>query len=239
MRSRFSLRSNATEIMDDLNCSGEEVNQTLLELEVINKWLGGNKVTIGGIKKLLGKRKVDETISVADIGCGGGDILKEIADWGKQQKISLRLTGIDANQNIISFAKKNTLDYPEINFITQNVFSDDFAKSKYDIVVATLFTHHFTKKELGALFQIIERQSKFGVVINDLHRHWLAYYSIRLLAQCFSKSSMFKFDAPLSVLRAFRRHDLESIMDEAGIKNYELRWMWAFRWQLIIQSRLA
>jgi hypothetical protein len=45
---------------------------------------------------------------------------------------------------------------------------------------------------------------------------------------------MVKYDAPLSVQRAFKRNELELILEKAGIMNYKLRWKWAFRWQLII-----
>ena len=83
MTTRFSQRAETVEIMDDLQCSGEVVNQTLRELEIINRWLGGNAVTISGIKRLaLEKTEGSNKITIADIGCGGGDILKEIAWWG-------------------------------------------------------------------------------------------------------------------------------------------------------------
>lgn len=48
---------------------------------------------------------------------------------------------------------------------------------------------------------------------------------------------MVKFDAPLSVLRAFTKNEWITILKEAGIKDYSLRWKWAFRWQLIIKTK--
>jgi len=50
----FSKRSDDVEIMDDLACAGEVVNQTLREIENINRLLGGNYVTVDGVKKALG-----------------------------------------------------------------------------------------------------------------------------------------------------------------------------------------
>lgn len=234
----FSKRSNQMEIMDDLDCNGEVVNQTLKELEVINKWLGGNQVTIAGIKQLINGIAVKE-ISIVDLGCGSGDMLKQIADWGRKNKLKLNLTGIDANPNIIDFAKSNTNSYPEINYAIQNVFSEDFTQRKADIIITTLFTHHFNNEELVGLIKNLVKQSRKGVVINDLHRHWLAYYSIKMLTSIFSKSAMVKYDAPLSVLRAFSRQELTRIMQKAGINDYKLHWKWAFRWQLIVPGSLA
>ncbi|MCR9083850.1 MAG: SAM-dependent methyltransferase, partial [Cyclobacteriaceae bacterium] len=48
----FTQRSTQKEWMDDLECEGEVLEQTLKELKTINRWLGGNHVTTDGIQKL-------------------------------------------------------------------------------------------------------------------------------------------------------------------------------------------
>jgi hypothetical protein len=53
MANPFSQRSEQVEIMDDLSCSGKIVDQSLTELDIINKWLGGNEVTINALDQLL------------------------------------------------------------------------------------------------------------------------------------------------------------------------------------------
>ncbi len=232
----FNHRSKDLEIMDNLRCTGEVVNQTLRELEVINHWLGGNRVTLDGIELLLKRQHFDRPLSIVDLGCGGGDILKLIVPWAKKHKITTQLRGIDANPNIIDFASTHAKKYPEITFETVNILSENFQKRKFDIVLATLFTHHFSDHQLVEMLRALKRQAQIGIVINDIHRHWLAFYSIRILTWLFSKSVMVKFDAPLSVLRAFQRNELESILAKAEIKHFTLRWKWAFRWQLIIPS---
>lgn len=226
-------RSTDLEIMDDLDCHGEVVDQTLRELETINRLLGGDYVTIRGIARLLKGTPKDKVVTIADCGCGGGDLAVKIVQWGKKNGYSIRVEGIDANPHIIEFAKKNTASTPEVSYQVLDVFSDDFRKREYDIVVATLFVHHFSSDQLVGLFHSMSRQARRGVVINDIHRHPFAYHSIRLLTRYFSRSAMVKFDAPLSVRRAFIRGDLEDIMSKAKINKYTLRWLWAFRWQLI------
>lgn len=232
----FSHRSTAMEIMDDLTCSGEVVYQTLRELEFINRWLGGNQVTLGGVKKLLssssGSQGLWGAISIADLGCGGGDMLKLLAEWGRNNNITLTLIGIDANPHIIDFARKNCQHYKEISFEMCDIFTLDFQQAKYDIITGTLFYHHFQNDVLVKFFSRLKHQARIGFVINDIHRHWLPYYSILLLTKLFSKSDMVKFDAPLSVLRAFTKKDLADILLKAGIQQYQLKWKWAFRWQV-------
>ncbi|NOT75432.1 MAG: methyltransferase domain-containing protein [Cyclobacteriaceae bacterium] len=225
----FSNRSSAIEIMDDLDCHGEVVDQTLRELEFINRWLGGNAVTLEGIKKLF-KTSKKEKLHIADLGCGGGDMLKLLADWGRRNNISLQLTGIDANPHIIAFAKNNCQSYPEISFETLDIFSSNFESRKFDIVMGTLFYHHFSQQMLIDFFTKLRHQVNVGIIINDIHRHWLAYHSIRLLTKFFSKSAMVKFDAPLSVLRAFTKREMIDILNQSGLVPFKLKWKWAFRW---------
>lgn len=233
MRNKFSYRSKEVEVMDDLDGSGPEMKQTLQELDIINRKLGGNKVTIDGLEQLIKKNLPPRPITIADIGCGGGDILKAIAKWAINRKCEVVLTGIDANPNIVAFARRNAVKYPQIKFEVINIFSGAFKKQTYDIVICSLFTHHFKDEQLVTLFAALKRQARVGVVINDLHRHWLAYYSIKILVNVLSKSPMVRHDAPVSVLRAFRKAELKRILRAAGIKHYSLKWMWAFRWQLI------
>jgi 2-polyprenyl-3-methyl-5-hydroxy-6-metoxy-1,4-benzoquinol methylase len=230
-QSKFSQRSAGIEIMDDLNCEGEVVHQTLRELEFINRTLGGNAVTVDGVKKLVSESK-ETSIRVLDLGCGGGDMLKLLRRRirGKNTYI-----GIDANPHIVEYARLHNSD-PDISFETANIFSDEFKQKTCDVAIATLFFHHFSDEQLVLIFSQLKKQARLGIVINDLHRHPLAYYSIKLLTKLFSNSSMVKFDAPLSVLRGFSRKELQFILLLAGIDNYTLRWKWAFRWQIVIKS---
>ena len=82
----------------------------------------------------------------------------------------------------------------------------------------------------------MHQNAEKGFFIADLHRHPLAYYSIKWLTGLFSKSYLVKNDAPLSVLRGFSRKEWESLLTKAGIKNYSIRWKWAFRWLIIVEK---
>lgn len=221
-------RSAELEIMDDLDCHGEVVDQTLRELEVINRLLGGDDVTIDGVRKIA---KGHKDVSIADYGCGGGDLAMKIIQ--SMPDLKVKIEGIDANPHIIDFARENCKKFKDITFRVLDVFSN---KTRYDIIVATLFIHHFTDEQLVTLFKSMKEHSRLGVVINDIHRHPFSYFSIKWLTALFSKSAMVKFDAPLSVRRAFKRNELIDVLRKADIDSYVLTWKWAFRWQLVITN---
>ncbi|MBF9251699.1 methyltransferase domain-containing protein [Pontibacter sp. 172403-2] len=226
-------RSNQRELMDDLTLSGEELRRNLQELEVINNWLGGHKVVLDALNKLTAKYK-NQPLRIADIGCGGGDTLKSIAGWARRKGIAVELTGVDANAFMVAYARQRCAAFPEISMAQYDVFSEAFAQQQYDVVVCSLFCHHFTDAQLVHMFSQLYRQAQLAVIINDLHRHWFAYYSIKYITIVLSGSHLVQHDAPLSVWRAFSRQDLEQLVQRAGISKYTLRWMWAFRWQLVL-----
>ncbi len=232
----FSKRSTKVELMDDLDCQGEVINRTLVELEIINTWLGGNDVTISGVKNLLKKIPQGSKIHIGDLGCGGGDMIVKLHTFLSRQQYKPTFLGIDANPNIIAFARENSKRNDDIAFETVDIFSEEFRKLNFDIAIGTLFFHHFNADQLSSFFRQLLNQVRVGIVINDIHRHWFAYYSIKWLTGLFSKSPMVINDAPLSVLRAFSKRELEEILQNAGSTTYTIRWKWAFRWQVIIEK---
>jgi len=228
----FSKRSYQKELIDDLNCDGDELRQTLRELKTINKLLGGNKVTTGGIGKLLKGSRLKE-VSIADIGCGGGDMIRVMYDWSQKKQIHTNFIGVDANPNTIAMAADNLRDLANVRFDVADVFGPHFQQQQVDIITCTLFTHHFTGEELVRMFRSFRNKATTGIVVNDLHRHPLAFYSIKILTRLFSRSRLVINDAPISVQRGFRKNELEEILRKAGWEKFRIRWHWAFRWQVV------
>jgi 2-polyprenyl-3-methyl-5-hydroxy-6-metoxy-1,4-benzoquinol methylase len=226
----FTIRSNEAEMMDDFTLGHEIINPIMDELEVVNKLLGGYSVFFNAFSKL----RLANGMIISDWGCGGGDSLRVLASWARKKKLNLKFVGVDATATAIEYARQKATDYPEIDFIHTDVFSDKLRPAQFDIVISSLFTHHFEDENWIALIKKMLDCSSYAVVVNDLHRHWFAYHSIGVITQIFSKSAMVKHDSKLSVLRGFTQQELITLLRKAGINHYQLKWKWAFRWQLII-----
>lgn len=220
----LSKRSYIEELLDRNDIPFAEIKKNMQELGIINTLLGGHKITITAAKKLIQNKK---KITICEIGCGGGDNLAAIYK-SLPKNISVKYIGIDIKQECIDFAKQEAKNNFTAEWIVSD-YKDVFFKQKPDIIFSSLFCHHFTEEQLVHQLKWMKENSTTGFFINDLHRHPVAYYAIKLLTTIFSRSYLVKNDAPLSVARGFKKKEWKKMLVAAGIANYTIQWKWAFR----------
>jgi 2-polyprenyl-3-methyl-5-hydroxy-6-metoxy-1,4-benzoquinol methylase len=225
----YKKRSLQKEILDQNNIAFADIALNMKELEFINSKLGGHSITIKGFKELLKEKK---EVSVCEIGCGGGDNLSAIFRYCTRHNIDVSFTGIDINKDCIAFAKENS-KIKNVNFIVSDYKKITFESEKPDIIFSSLFCHHFTDDELVEMMIWMKNNSTLGFFINDLHRHPIAYHFIKMATRIFSKSYLVKNDAPISVLRGFKKNEWKQILHKAGFEKFSIRWKWAFRYLII------
>lgn len=223
----LSHRSYQKELMDGEDIPFKDMAITLEELNVVNSRLGGHTITCKGVNSLL--KDNAESVTVCEIGCGGGDNLKAIQKKFNSASTKINFIGIDINPECIQYAREK---YPELNcrWICSDYARVNFDTVKPDIIFSSLFCHHFTDEQLIFMLRWQNENSNLGFFINDLHRHWLAYYLIKYITKFFSKSYLVKHDAAVSVARGFKKQEWRAYFKAAGLKNYAISWQWAFRY---------
>lgn len=226
-------RSYQKELMDGDDISFAAMAQTLKELNIINTRLGGHAITLKGVKEL---REGITPLTICEIGCGGGDNLFAIYKYCTKNNIPVSFIGIDMNAECIAFAKQQ---YPQLpcQWICSDYEVVNFGENKPGIIFSSLFCHHFTDEQLVIMLQWLKQNSRHGFFINDLQRHWLAYYLIKYITKFFSKSYLVKNDACLSVARSFRKNDWQQLFQQAGIGHFTINWKWAFRWLVTSENK--
>lgn len=228
-------RSKAPEMMDDFSLEGEELRDALDKLAGINKLLGGNRVTLQAVEELIRSRPGQKKFKVVDIGCGNGDMLRLLADFARKRSLDFELLGIDANAFTVAHAASLSAPYSNISYRCADVFQDT-SDEQFDIVLCTLTLHHFSDREILDLLRIYKSKAALGLVINDLHRSKTAYYLFKAVCFVFGLNRMSREDGLTSILRAFKKEDLQRYSRELGAPKVSIRWKWAFRYQWIIRT---
>jgi hypothetical protein len=102
---------------------------------------------------------------------------------------------------------------------------------EYDIVVCSLFLHHFDPSEAVAILRHMASTRRL-VLVNDLRRGvggWLlAWAGARILTRC----RVVHVDGPLSVAGAYTCAEARELARDAGLTGATVRRRWPCRWLL-------
>jgi ubiquinone/menaquinone biosynthesis C-methylase UbiE len=227
MLPEFKYRSSEKELMDSPAIAKKLLIRNLLELDFLNRRLGGHTITIQGIRQLV--RLKDNPYHIADLGCGSGETLKCIARWAKSHSYKVRLTGVDINKDAIELLNHKCRGYSEITGIVCDYKTFLLSAVNVDIIHCSLFCHHLSDAELSELIRLIKAKARVGFIINDLQRSLLAWFAVRIFTAVLNGSKIARNDGPVSVLRGFREEELESLLRKQQVLNYSIRRKWAFR----------
>ncbi|MEZ4830339.1 MAG: methyltransferase domain-containing protein [Bacteroidia bacterium] len=238
IRPQFDRRTTLSEVMDDPSLSGQTLESELDNLDKINRLLGGKGVILQAVKEVVPNLANAETtiLEIADLGCGGGDILRQIARWAGKSGAKVKLWGLDFNSACIRYAQQKSLKFPEIEYKNADVFSGEIADNSYDIVICSLFLHHFPDERQEEIYRQLQRISRGAVIVNDLQRHWLPFFLFRMVTWVFRAPAVVRYDGLISIMRGFSRKDLAQMMVTLGIQKWRIRWKWAFRYQLVFYT---
>jgi ubiquinone/menaquinone biosynthesis C-methylase UbiE len=221
-------RRDTPELMDEPSVDPGSLARALSELSVINRWLGGDRVSRLGVRRILPSIPHAGEVSVLDVGSGGSDLERALAPLDRP----FAITALDLNPLAGEYARKNGRN---VSVVVGSAHALPFADRSFDIAHASLFLHHCNTGEARRLLERLSRVARYGIVINDLHRHAFALGAITVLTRLFSRSHLVRNDAPVSVTRGFIRQELEDILPPLPADAVSLSRRWAFRWCLTIR----
>ncbi len=234
---KLSSRSDEKEYIDDPLIDAKLLRQTYQELKIINICTLGYWPTMSTVNYFLTRHGQNRTIKILDIGCGDGEVLRRIEDYGQKKSFALELTGIDLNPEVISAASELTIS--KINFIQGDIF-DHSEDQSYDIIINSLTMHHLSNQEIVKLIQWMTTHARVGWSISDLHRRAFAYYFAIGFVKLARLNHVICHDAPLSVARSFRRRDWVDILTQAklNLNATEISWYPNFRYEIRYEKSL-
>ncbi|XLS30469.1 methyltransferase domain-containing protein [Flavobacteriaceae bacterium M23B6Z8] len=231
----LSRRSHDPEIMDNLEQPLSNLEEVLDDINQVNQLLGGFKITIHAVEKLI-KEYPKKSYTIVDFGCAEGKMLRLLAKMGRRKGHKLKLIGIDLNQDSISIARARSSSFPEISYLQEDIFKTDFNQLECDIIICTLTMHHFDDGSISKFISHFIKSASIGIIINDLQRSAIAYYLFTLFSVIFIKTRVAKIDGLISIRRGFRKSELMTLASRFPEATHQIQWKWAFRYLWIIQK---
>lgn len=214
--SGFAHRLVAREILDDPVDDLDELEGSLHDIELANRWLGGREPVLREVGRL-------RPSTLLDVGTGSADIPLALARRAERRGRPLAITALDASAQIIGLARKRTGGHPALNFAIADALTLPFADGSFDVVTCNLALHHFDPPEARMLLAELRRVARRTPLVCDLRRSLPAYLGAYLFSRLVSANRLTRNDAPLSVRRAYTPAEAAALAREAGWRDVRVR----------------
>ena len=214
----------APEIMDDPGQSEADFSAALDGLETLNRITFAHPPMLGVLERVVAEGGLS-SLSVLDVGAGGGDALRAIARWGARRGIALDLWGLDRSP----WAERHAMARgTQARWITADL-CDLPADRRFDVVLCSLFAHHLDDPTLVRFLRWLPAHATRRWLVLDLHRHRIPWAAVWAGTRLMRMHPMVVHDGPVSIMRGFTRDDWRRLVAEAGVQA-EIRWVLPFRW---------
>ena len=204
------------EMMDRPQPVSAELERDLENIRELNRWFGSYALISMFLSRWI---KPGARLRILDLATGSGDIPRLIAESGRKIGAELRIDGLDRQSSTLEIAKRFSGKYPEISFIEGNILEWN-APKPYDLVLCTMALHHFGEDDAVRVLQRCREFSTKHVLVSDLHRSWFGKVGVALLTATMFREPMTKYDARLSIARAFSFSEMNLLAQRAGWKNF-------------------
>lgn len=215
-------RIDTPELMDLGDGTKADFARNFREIEAVNRWLGGTRLSKKGVLSMMKGASVGR---ITDIGCGSGDVLRGLA--ADIRFAQFELVGVDHNPMFLGFARAHGPD--RIQYFPGDVLLTPNNLEPASLYMFNMMLHHFRQDQVVGILKALYHRCTVGLLINDLCRNYLAFGFIWVVARLAGTSRQFRCDAPLSVRKGFTRQDWIAIMAQCGFTRYEIQWDPGFR----------
>ncbi|HEX8550287.1 MAG TPA: methyltransferase domain-containing protein [Abditibacteriaceae bacterium] len=205
------------ELLDEGAGSFAEVRRSLHDIRRINRWLGGTQLLCNVVLALLARRNLKRA-TVLDIGTGGADIPLHLIAAGKKHGIEISVLALDLSGRHLRVARENMVHAggASIQLLRADAFALPLRDGAVDVVMASLFLHHFRAPQIQALLKEWQRVARIGFVAADIERDAVPLWFFRLVRPVFARSYLTRFDGEASIRRAYTAAEMQQITGECA-----------------------
>ncbi|MCO4236576.1 class I SAM-dependent methyltransferase [Pseudarthrobacter raffinosi] len=190
--------------MDLPDCDPTKLELTYRQFGLVNRLFSGwRQLYRRELRPLLSH---DTETTLLDIGCGGGDLARQLALWSARDKLLLEVTGIDPDARAYSYSLRRP-HHVSVRF--RQADSADMVREgrRFDVVISNHVIHHLQPADLAQLLADSQALGRRISLHNDLRRNIAAYALFSLAALPF-RGSFIRADGLTSIRRSYTPAEL-------------------------------
>ncbi len=224
-----AARARGVELMDTGDYVPAELRSNLADLRLYNRWLGGARLVLRELNRMLDERAgaggAPGALSVLDVGTGSADIPLAIQRWAARRGITAGVEGVDANAEMLAEARLflSREHNARVRLRQADACMLPHADGSVEYIVSSNFMHHLDDTEALAALREMGRVAARGGIVVDLQRRDSALFNVWMLTRLTTRNRLTRSDGPLSVRRAFTVDEMAKLAREAGLAGARVR----------------
>jgi 2-polyprenyl-3-methyl-5-hydroxy-6-metoxy-1,4-benzoquinol methylase len=213
----FASRSNVAEIMDDFDSDEPMLHRTLAQFRTVNLLCTGRNRLLRELVIGAAKKKELASLTVVDLGAGGGDWAAACRWLCARANINVRVRCVDHDPRAVRFLQNRFVNEPAIEVIQADVFDQAVWREDADFYFGNHLLHHLSENSIVELLQLCNERARQGFFFNDLYRSGLSSLSFGVIAGLLFHKSLILRDGLTSIKRGFTRREILALAARAGL----------------------
>ena len=197
----------------DGRVSDADREASLADVERLNAWFGGHRLTLREIRRLATPVPPSRPLTVVDVGGGRGHFGRHVERWALRSRRRVRVVVVDREGPGPADLLRVRADATALPFREESV----------DVVTASLLLHHLEPDAAARCLGEMRTAARLGVVVNDLLRSRLTLMLVWLATRVVARHRFARDDGPLSVRRAYSPGEFATLAEKAGITRARIR----------------
>jgi len=211
------------ELLDSDDGTPAEVEGSLRDLRMFNRWFGGVHTMTQLFRKVAQRTQLNE-LSWLDVAGGAGDLATLTQHSLSRSGTTLRPVVLDRAPTHLG----NT--HPAV---CGDALALPFHDNSFDVVGSSLFVHHLEAEEIARFAVEALRVARHAFLIHDLMRHPL-HLTLSYLGFPLYRSRITRHDAPASVRRAYTPAEIREILGKTNAGKVEIKTFYLYRMGVIV-----
>jgi len=210
------------ELLDSDDGTPQEIEGSLADLRLINRWFGGRRTTCGLLRR-VSEKTGKHRIEMLEVAAGSADVALSAQFALYNEGITLAITALD----------RSPLHLPgAISRVVGDALSLPFPDNSFDVVSSGLFAHHLSPEDVVEFAKEALRVARTAVLINDLIRHPL-HLALVYAGVPMYRSRLTRHDAPASVRQAYTPEEMCTMLKLTSAAKIEVSSHYLFRMGVI------
>jgi 2-polyprenyl-3-methyl-5-hydroxy-6-metoxy-1,4-benzoquinol methylase len=206
------------ELLDSDAGTSREVEGSLADLRMVNRFFGGVRTTRELLRRVAAERRLNN-MSWLDVGGASGDIAAQVEQSMARSGITCKAAILDRAATHLNGSR---------SAVCGDALAIPFRDNSFDVVASSLFVHHLEPHEVARFAREGLRVARHAFIINDLMRHPL-HLALIYAGYPLYRSRLTRHDAPASVRRAYTAAEITGILQSTGAGEVKIEVHYLFR----------